>query len=201
MSGGKDDSNPSGGLLTPSQRDYLRGQADVEEDSTRERMTRSRIRDRVQAAFRIDIPLLAEKLRDSDRDQILDNFNAEVTESLIELVAWVHQSAEAIGLHSERILEAGIERGETRLGNETTTVDVEIETHSGIEKLKARFEVGDPTLTGHELARLQRESAIDTDTIGEYYGQALGNDSEAPMVSTSTPESMVDTNNSQEDGP
>jgi len=190
----------TGGLLTPPQRAYLRGEAEIDPDSTHERVTRSRIRDRIHAGLSTDFALLSESLREDDREQVLEEFSIDVTHSLIEMVAWIHQAAEKTGLDSEQILEEGIERGETRMGNEDITVEVDIELQSGVEWLQERFEAGDPTLSGAELARLQRETSIDSDAIGAYYGKALEEESDSAMVATNTFDKMNQHNDPEEDG-
>lgn len=177
-----DETEQTGGLLTPPQRAYLRGEKDIDPDSTHERVTRSRIRDRLHAGLSTDFAVLSGALRDDDREQVLEKLGVDVTHSLIEMVAWVHQAAETTGLDSEKILEEGIERGESRLGNEDVTTEVKLELHSGVKRLRERFEAGDPTLSGSELARLQRETSLDSNAIGEYYGEALEQDSS--MVTT-----------------
>jgi len=199
MADDSEESDQSGGLLTPPQREYLRGRADIESDSTHERVTRSRIRDRLHAAFTLDFELLGESLRADDRDQVLEDLDVGVAEGLIEMVAWVHQVADSVGLESERVLQEGLERGETRLGNGDITVEVEMEMYQGLERLQDRFEAGDPTLTGTELARLQLEEAINTDQLGEYYGEALGEQPNPDKVSTDMLEEMVDTDSPKSD--
>lgn len=198
MADDSEESDQSGGLLTPPQREYLRGSADIESDSTHERVTRSRIRDRLYAAFTLDFDLLGESLRADDRDQVLENLDVGVAGGLIEMVAWVHQVADSVGLESEGVLQEGLERGENRLGNGDITVEVEIDMYQGLERLQDRFEAGDPTLTGTELARLQREEAINTNQLGEYYGE-LGEQPNADKVSTDTLEEMVDTDSPESD--
>lgn len=189
-----DGNDQTGGLLTPPQREYLRGEADIDPDSTHERVTRSRIRDRLRAGLSTDFALLGESLREDDREQVLENLGVDVTHSLVEMVSWIHQAAETTGLDSERIFEEGIERGESRLGNEEITAEVEIELHAGVKRLQERFESGDPTLTGSELARLKRETAISSDDLGNYYGTTL-NEDESAMVSTGIHEDVTDRDN------
>lgn len=190
-----DQDDQTGGLLTPPQREYLRGDSDIKSESTHERVTRSRLRDRIYATLSIDFALLGKSLRKDDREQVLDQLDVDVTPSLIEMVAWIHQAAETLGLDSKRVLEEGIERGEARLGNEDVTVEVEIEFHSGVEHLQERFESGDPTLTGSELARLQLETSIGVDEIGEYYGKTLEQGDDSERVSTGIVEEMGESDN------
>ena len=60
-----------GAVLTPSQREYLRGESDIESQTDRERMTRARIRERIRAAI-ADFSLLLEATDPDELHQALD---------------------------------------------------------------------------------------------------------------------------------
>lgn len=175
--------NESGGLLTPPQREYLRGNTDIDPGSNHDRVTRSRIRNRLHAALTLDIDILATHLSADDWDQVTDSLSPSVTSSLITLVSWIHQIATAIGADTDAILARGIEHAETQLGNGDATVTVDLEITRGIDPLVDRFNDGDPTLTGADIARLHLENAIDSDDLTDYYN-TLSNQSPPPKIST-----------------
>lgn len=87
----------TGAILTPTQRDWLRGEEELSDAA--ERMTRSRIRTRVRTALEEDFPILREHLSEADRDNLVEGTKEEQeqlfrgTEDAIAFVYELHWAA------------------------------------------------------------------------------------------------------------
>lgn len=108
---------PTGGILTPSQREFLRG-IDLEDKSNSTKsMTRSRIVDRIQVSYIEDTPLIASSLTGADGynsltlERIADVEDREdFLEGLTLQVTLVRELAEAAGADPEEVIQAGQNR-------------------------------------------------------------------------------------------
>lgn len=109
--------NPPGGILTPSQREFLRG-VDLEEKSkSAKSMTRSRIIDRIQTSYIEDVPLIASSLAaDSGYNTLDPERIAEIEdrdaflEGLALQVAVVRELATAADANPKKVIDDGFER-------------------------------------------------------------------------------------------
>ena len=108
---------PTGGILTPSQREFLRG-IDLEDKSNSTKsMTRSRIVDRIQVSYIEDTPLIASSVTGADGynsltlERIADVEDREdFLEGLTLQVTLVRELAEAAGADPEEVIQAGQNR-------------------------------------------------------------------------------------------
>lgn len=108
---------PTGGILTPSQREFLRG-IDLEDKSNSTKsMARNRIVDRIQVSYIEDTPLIASSLTSADGynsltpERIADVEDREdFLEGLTLQVTLVRELAEAAGADSNEIIQAGQNR-------------------------------------------------------------------------------------------
>lgn len=108
---------PTGGILTPSQREFLRG-IDLEDKSNSTKsMARNRIVDRIQVSYIEDTPLIVSSLTSVDgynsltSERIADVEDREdFLEGLTLQVTLVRELAEAAGADPKEIIQAGQNR-------------------------------------------------------------------------------------------
>lgn len=165
-----------GAILTPSQREYLRDKSDIEEESDRERMTRSRIRSRIRAGVQ-DFALVLERLDLEDVKKALETPAQDeiaVEDGLTSMIALVYLFYEEHGkpswgttedLFAKRI-EIAIETALNQVGESATTIDVNIEVDRGPE-LGALADRDLDELSKDQLSQLHRAGLIDSDAFAE----------------------------------
>lgn len=159
-----------GAILTPSQREYLRGKSDIEEESDRERMTRSRIRSRIRAGVQ-DFALVLERL---DLEDIKKAFETPAQdeveveyglESMIALVYLFYMDIDKPGWVAsedlfEKRIESAIVLALNQVGESANNVDVGIEVARG-DPLDDLLGKGIQELSLTELDQLHRAKKID----------------------------------------
>lgn len=106
-----------GGILTPSQRDFLREKDIGEKSDSTKSMTRSRIVERIQVSYTDDVPLIAKAMAENtgytslSPEKIVDVEDPEVLiEGLILQVAIIRELAVATGYDPREIVDEGFER-------------------------------------------------------------------------------------------
>ena len=184
-------------LLTPGQRDYLRGESDIEKGSANERAIRNRIRNRLRQSIR-DLAIINEYLETRDLEQAFDlidllEMSAPVT-LLLDINSRVKQnqsntdrgdipSEEAID-GFESIYSSGLRGLYIKRGYEVEeiTVDIEIELGDDINEI-----------AGKDLSEISKRQIIQLYEAGEISSQvffdALGLDAEDLSVEPEKDES------------
>ena len=106
-----------GGILTPSQRDFLREKDIGEKSDSTKSMTRSRIVERIQVSYTDDVPLIAKAMAENagytslSPERIVDVEDPEaLIEGLILQVAIIRELAVATGYDPREIVDEGFER-------------------------------------------------------------------------------------------
>jgi hypothetical protein len=109
--------NPPGGILTPSQREFLRGINLEEKSNSASSMTRSRIIERIQVSYIEDVPLIASSISLDNGvnmlhpDKISEVENREdLLEGLTLQVALVAELAKAIDADPDEVVQNGLDR-------------------------------------------------------------------------------------------
>lgn len=109
--------NPPGGILTPSQREFLRGINLEEKSNSASSMTRSRIIERIQVSYIEDVPLIASSISLDNGvnmlhpDKISEVENREdLLEGLTIQVALVAELARAIDADPDEVVQNGLDR-------------------------------------------------------------------------------------------
>lgn len=109
--------NPPGGILTPSQREFLRGINLEEKSNSASSMTRSRIIERIQVSYIEDVPLIASSISLDNGvnmlhpDKISEVENREdLLEGLTLQVALVAELARAIDADPDEVVQNGLDR-------------------------------------------------------------------------------------------
>jgi hypothetical protein len=153
-------------LLTPSQREFLRGEKEEIGDRAK-RANRSQIRQRIKHSL-VDLHLLNEQLAERDLEQVSESFEVVPLKAAIsESVAFLYRIA---GSHPEK-LDPG------RAINE----GIEKALKQEVESLYQRLAEGDESLTLAELKLLESHDYIDTEDIVnliEFGQQGRGPDSQ-----------------------
>jgi len=173
-------------VLTTAQREYLRGERDV--DGADERMMRSRIRGRLKAAI-FDLSLVANTLPRDDLDEALsepDDYDAVLGSSppiigrmyaLPMLLYLFNREREANtpdrpdGWRTGIFVESGIESALTRMGVGYDSVDVSIEV-TRAAPLEALAERDLTSLTKPQLTQLLRAGLISGDEHAQAWNDA-----------------------------
>ncbi|WP_114575550.1 hypothetical protein [Saliphagus sp. LR7] len=152
----------SRGILTPSDRAYLRGEHEPGSVQS-ERNTRGRIRERVFESLR-DFELLIEHLPERDRELVFEKRleeldGPEAFDALVAAMAFLYRGAEDSDADVEEVLREGIALAEADR-DRAVSVEFERTFHalSG-EGLLRRLEDGE-TLSLSELAYLQRSDDV-----------------------------------------
>lgn len=100
-----------GAALTPTQREFLRGDKDDLSDAA-ERMTRKRIADRLQFTITEDMPLLADAIQrgEIDPDKVTDSAGfQEFISGLQSQISVAYAIARSAGFEADRLVEDALE--------------------------------------------------------------------------------------------
>lgn len=111
------DSQETGAILTPSQRKFLRGSNNEELSDANMRMTRGRIRDRIQTSITEDIPLITEAIaaenepNSLDEEKIVEQVDEdEFQDGLALLVALIDVLSTELGVDVDDVLIEGLDK-------------------------------------------------------------------------------------------
>jgi hypothetical protein len=189
MAIGIPDDRPSA-LLTPRQRDALRGESDL--NARGERAARARIRERLQASI-FDLQLIASTLPLDDLDKALsepEEYESKpgtqppMTNALHTLPEMVYLSyrdsgpaaeGQPDGWQTALTVERGIESALTRMGIGYDSIDVEIQVERA-EKLE-EFAEGDlASYSPDRLTQLHRAGVIDGDQFSQAWSAMQSDD-------------------------
>lgn len=185
------DNDRSRGVLTPADRAYLLGDADMSHEQSK-RNAEARIRQRVTDSV-LDFDVLAHHLKAKDRQQVFDQAaeNDAFVDGLRAMLSFAYIGLKEQGIDFETVLEPAIRASEEvyaadRLG---TTVDVdvsfEVETTVGptVDDVTARLDAGE-VVTPRELFAAVVEGDADVDEYDEIRLSLLGDgdDSESGFV-------------------
>jgi len=190
MATGIPDDRPSA-LLTPRQRDALRGESDLSERG--ERAARARIRKRLHASI-FDLQLITSTLPLKDLDKALSEpeeyeskpgSSPPLKNALFTLPALMYLSnrhseptanGQPDGWQTALTVEHGIELALTRMGVGYDSIDVEIQ----VERAESLEELAEGDLASYSpdrLTQLHRAGVIDSDQFAQAWG-AKDNDEE-----------------------
>jgi len=111
------------GVLSPADRRFLRGEADLQSDQSAYD-ARYRIRQRVRNAL-LDFSLLFESLDDRDREQVFDG-DDELTAAIVDAVAFLYLGAANAAPPREMLFTEGLQRAERRRAGGRPTAHVEV---------------------------------------------------------------------------
>ena len=172
------------GVLSPTDRLYLSGEKDYNHHQT-ELNRRQVIRERTVEAIR-DFDLLWLLLDESEREKIVDSFEAEELEqNLASIVAFMYLGVEGEIDRLEDIFEMGIhEATNYTLGDAWTvnrteiSVDIDVEQYPDIDKTYERFKQGQGRqLTAGEIGHLVKAGRLDPEDLDELEIEGLGSSS------------------------
>lgn len=174
MSGVDGSSERDRGILSPADRDYLRGNADLRSVQS-ERNARARIRDRVFDAT-LDFELLVEHLAARERELVygkrfdaLDG--ADALDALVSMQAFCFQAVAETDLDFATVLREGINVAEAR-NERAASVDFDVTYQSlTAEQLRHKLERGE-SLSLTELAYLHQRDDVDMDELARYLQDA-----------------------------
>jgi hypothetical protein len=166
------------GILSPADRAYLRGEADLASDQS-EYDTRYRIRERVRHAL-LDFELLFGRLAAQDRQQVFAPAAEErepFTEALVSAVAFLYLGTGEYDPPRKNLFAEGIRRAaERECGDESAfcsvRIDVERPTRPQLERILHRVETGAYHELGEDELRalaclLHRKEREETDLLRE----------------------------------
>jgi hypothetical protein len=162
------------GILTPADRAYLRGEADLSTVQS-ERNARARIRDRVYEAT-LDFELLVEGLSERDRRLVFEKrFDAmdgtEAFDALVSALAFVYRAVGDTGLDFEDALREAVNVAEAREAR-AASVDLEVTYHSlTVPELRRKLDRG-ASLSLTELAFLQSSEEVSLRELARYFEDA-----------------------------
>jgi hypothetical protein len=166
------------GILTPADRDYLRGDSDPASVQS-ERNTRARIRDRVFDAT-LDFELLVEGLDDHDRELVFEKRvgamdGTEAFDALVSMVAFCYQAVGDTDLDFADVLAEGVNVAAAREGR-AASVDLDLTHHAlSVPELRRKLEAGE-TLSLTEVAFLHDSDEIGRDELAGYFQQQATED-------------------------
>lgn len=162
------------GILTPTDREFLLGESEIESKSQSERNARARIRKRLRNAV-LDFPILLEHLEDRDLKQV---FDPDVLWHEIDVA--IPAGIGLLYLDDEEVFETrvlhGIKSAEIRKGYDAdVTVDIEVDRELSIDRLAERVaEAGDETdVTVRQLNVLLEAGEIDPERYGRLVKKRL----------------------------
>lgn len=148
-----DESDRPRGILSPADRKFLLGEADLESEQSRYD-ARYRIRRRVRNAL-LDFTLLLEHLEARDRDQVFDppaDRREAVTDGVVDALAFLYLGMAAYDVPRREFFREAIRRAERRRGEDgslvTVRFDVQHPSRDRLEWILRRVEAG----AFHELA-------------------------------------------------
>ncbi len=158
------------GLLSPADRAYLRGEADLGSVQS-ERNARARIRDRVYQGL-LDFELLVTRLETRDRELIVESRTARTDgtalfDGMASTVAFLYLAAEDAGLAFDTLLQEGINVAEVDR-DRAASVQLDLTFHRlSVDRLQDRLAAGE-SLSLTELAYLRQSDAIRDDELVRY---------------------------------
>lgn len=161
------------GILSPADRAYLRGEADLASVQS-ERNARARIRDRVRDGL-LDFELLVEHLSERDRGLVFEErLDAEGTaafDALVSAVAFLYAGVGDTDLTFETVLSEGVNLAEAP-NDRAATVDFEV-TYRALsdEEVRRKVREGEP-LSLTEVAYADASPGIDA----AEFAAAVGDD-------------------------
>lgn len=159
------------GLLSPADRAYLRGEADLASVQS-ERNTRSRIRERIYHAL-FDFELLVEHLSERDRELVFEKRFGEIDgadafDALVSAMAFLYRGVNDTDLEFETVLSEAINVAEVS-DDRVATVDLEVTFQSlTVEQLRHKLERGE-TLSLTEIAYLHQSDEVRMDELARYF--------------------------------
>jgi hypothetical protein len=140
----------------------LRGESDIEEGTREERDIRSRIRERLIAAFQEDFELLYEELESRDLERVLDELESRRfvpmvsphMHEAVQVVKFLYRAMENEDMPVGPVIETGIREAERELNGQHVEVDVDIEP-------------GDEEVVIRRIVKKVEEGRVDELTEGE----------------------------------
>lgn len=128
------------GILSPADRRFLRGEADLRSDQSAYD-ARYRIRQRLRDAL-LDFSLLFESLDDRDRTQVFED--EDLAGAIVDAVAFLYQGAGEGDRPREVLFTEGLQRAERRRTGGQPTAHVEVATVDGdeLERIVESVEAG-----------------------------------------------------------
>lgn len=157
------------GILSPADRAYLRGEADLSSVQS-ERNARARIRDRVHAGL-YDFELLVECLSDRDRELVFEGrLNREGTaafDALVSALAFLYRGVGDTDLDFETVLAEGVNLAEAP-EERAAAVDLDVTYHAlSVAEVRRKMREGEP-LSLTELAFADARAEVPSDEVTEY---------------------------------
>jgi len=148
----KFDTDRPRGMLSPADRNYLLGEAEMEHEQSK-RNAEARIRERVVNSI-VDFNLLVHTLKKKDRRQIFDKSvdDEEFVDGVMAMLSFAYVGLKESGVEFDHVLEPAIRKSEEVYAADVlgSTVDVDIEfdvktqVRTELDDVNARIERGDP---------------------------------------------------------
>lgn len=171
------------GILNERERQYLRGETDIEPKSADERAIRSSIRQHLRDSI-LDFVLVFEELEERDAAQLFEQNRAALA-SFISAQAFVYEFAQRFGWDFEELLSMAIEevytnpRARPETGERVADVSFGLETEQPdpkaavLERAEQKFENGNVlSLTDRELRILVEFGTLGAKELVERYRAA-----------------------------
>lgn len=171
------------GILNERERQYLRGEMDIEPKSANERAIRSSIRQHLRDSV-LDFNLIFDELEERDASQLFERDRTALA-SFISIQAFVYEFAERFDWDFEELLTMAIEdvytnrRARPDTGERVASVSFEVETEQPdprsavLERAEQKFESGNVlSLTDRELRILVEFGTIEAKQLVELYREA-----------------------------
>lgn len=178
------DDGPPAALLTPTNREYLRGEKEL--DGAAERALRSRIRKRIQAGLR-DFSIILDRLADDDLDKVFSESvetrggsQMPISDTISRVIAVLYLGLPR-GDDDPRkpdddpvatVIATGIERALTRRGGAVASVSVEVD----VELRDDLSEIAEKDLTELSTDVLEQLLFADEITPTEFANATLENE-------------------------
>jgi len=123
-----DDPERERGVLSKADRRFLLDSDDEEKKSSKGRVTRSRIRDRIYDGL-LDYSILVEELEERDRQSVFDQFSKDhdLQRGATNALIFLYLALEEQNLDFETILVPAVESAEQVLASEEVDTEAEIE--------------------------------------------------------------------------
>lgn len=157
------------GILTPADRAYLRGEADLGSVQA-ERNARARIRDRLHEGL-LDFELLVEHLSERDRQLVfgdrLDAKGTDAFDALVSTVAFLYAGIDETAVDFETILSEGINLAEAS-AERSATVELDVTFHALSAEAIRRKAADGESLSLTEIAYADASEEIDLAEFAEY---------------------------------
>ncbi|WP_266080843.1 hypothetical protein [Haladaptatus caseinilyticus] len=179
------DSNRSRGVLTPADRAYLLGEAEMSHEQSK-RNAEARIRRRVTNSV-LDFDVLVHHFKQKDRQQVFAQAaeNDDFIDGLRAMLSFVYIGMKEQGIDFETVLKPAIQKSEEVYAADrlATTVDVDVafdvETTVGptVDDITTRLDAGD-AVTPRELFSVIIDEQGVVDGFDEIQLRLTGNDSD-----------------------